>query len=112
MEAANRFIADVFLPAYNARFAVAAAEPGSALVNPANTTSAEFTLRYIPEAARAIGLQTQALNASTSNEIDTAFATLVRERADALFVAADAFFISRRVQFATLAARDRIPAAY
>jgi putative ABC transport system substrate-binding protein len=82
------------------------------LVNPANTTSAEFTLRYIPEAARAIGLQTQVLNASTSEEIDTAFAGLVRERADALFVAADAFFISRRVQFATLTARDRIPAAY
>src|SRR6202047_128554 len=62
------------------------------LVNPANATSAEFTLRYIPEAARAIGLQTQVLNASTRNEIDTAFANLVRERADALFVAADAFF--------------------
>jgi putative ABC transport system substrate-binding protein len=82
------------------------------LVNPANATSAEFTLRYIPEAARAIGLQTQVLNASTRNEIDTAFANLVRERADALFVAADAFFNSRSVQFATLTARDRIPAAY
>jgi putative ABC transport system substrate-binding protein len=82
------------------------------LVNPANATSAEFTLRYIPEAARGIGLQSQVLNASTSSEIDTAFATIVRERADALFVAADAFFISRRVQFASLAARDRIPAAY
>jgi putative ABC transport system substrate-binding protein len=82
------------------------------LVNPANATSAEFTLRYIPEAARAIGLQSLVLNASTSDEIDTAFATLVRERADALFVAADAFINSRRVQFATLSARDRIPAAY
>jgi putative ABC transport system substrate-binding protein len=82
------------------------------LVNPANTTSAAFTLRYIPEAARAIGLQSLVLNASTSDEIDTAFAALVREQADALFVAADAFFISRRVQFATLTARDRIPAAY
>ena len=38
--------------------------------------------------------------------------TLVRERADALFVTADAFFTSRRVQLATLATRDRIPAAY
>jgi putative tryptophan/tyrosine transport system substrate-binding protein len=82
------------------------------LVNPANATSAEFTLRYIPEAARGIGLQSQVLNASTSSEIDTAFATIVRERADALFVAADASFITRRVQFASLAARDRIPAAY
>jgi ABC-type uncharacterized transport system substrate-binding protein len=82
------------------------------LVNPANATSAEFTLRYIPEAARVTGLQSSVLNASTSDEIDTAFATLVRERAEALFVAADAFFNSRRVQFATLTARDRIPAAY
>ena len=82
------------------------------LVNPANTSSTESTLRYIPEAARAVGLQSQVLNASSGDEIDTAFATLVRERADALFVAPDAFFISRRVQFATLTARDRIPAAY
>ena len=82
------------------------------LVNPANATSAETTLRDVQEAARAIGLQIQVLNASTSREIDAAFATLARERPDALFVAADAFFASRRVQFATLAARDRIPAAY
>ena len=64
------------------------------------------------EAARILGLQIHVLNAGTSGEIDAAFATLVRERADALFVAADGFFGSRRVQFATLAARDRIPAAY
>jgi len=82
------------------------------LVNPANASSAESTLRYIPDAARAIGLQSQVLNASTSTEIDTAFVTLLREPADALFVAPDAFFISRRAQFATLTARDRVPAAY
>jgi putative tryptophan/tyrosine transport system substrate-binding protein len=82
------------------------------LVNPANSSTAQSTLREIPEAARAIGLQIQVLNASTSGEIDAAFATLVRDRADALFVAPDSFFISRRVQFATLTARDRIPAAY
>ena len=64
------------------------------------------------EAALAIRLQIHVLNASTSGEIDAAFATLVRERADALFVAGDAFFGSRRVQIVTLAARDRIPAAY
>src|SRR5262249_46388214 len=69
-------------------------------------------LRDVPEAARAIGLQIQVLNASTSREIEAAFATLVRDRADALFVAPDAFFVSRRVQFAILAARHGIPAAY
>jgi ABC-type uncharacterized transport system substrate-binding protein len=82
------------------------------LVNPANATIAETTLRDVQEAARTIGLQIQVLNASTSNEINAAFATLERERPDALFVAPDGLFNSRRVQFATLAARDRIPAAY
>jgi putative ABC transport system substrate-binding protein len=82
------------------------------LVNPANVTVAETTLRQIPEAARAIGLQIQVLNASTSSEIEAAFATLVRERAEALFVAADSFLTTRRVQLATLAARHGIPASY
>ena len=82
------------------------------LVNPASGPSAEDTLRQVREAVRILGLQIHVLNAGTSGEIDAAFATLVRERADALFVAADGFFGSRRVQFATLAARDRIPAAY
>jgi len=82
------------------------------LVNPSNTKVAEATLREIPEAARALGLQIQVLNASTNREIEAAFAALARDRADALFVAGDGFFSSRRVQFATLAMRDRIPAAY
>src|SRR5262245_35394808 len=72
------------------------------LVNPANAPISEATLREIPEAARALGLQTQVLKASTSREIEAAFATLVRDRADALFVAPDGLFASRRVQFATL----------
>jgi len=82
------------------------------LVNPASARVTETMLRDIPEAARALGLQTQILNASTSREIEAAFATLVRERADALFIAPDGFFSSRRVQFATLAAHHRVPAAY
>jgi putative tryptophan/tyrosine transport system substrate-binding protein len=82
------------------------------LVNPANTVSAEATLREIPDAARRLGLQIQVIKATTSREIDAAFATLVRDRADALFVAPDGFFISRRVQLATLAARHAIAATY
>ena len=82
------------------------------LVNSANASTAEATLRDVPEAARAIGLQIQALDASTSREIEVAFATLVHDRADALFVAPDAFFISRRIQFATLATRHGVPTAY
>jgi ABC-type uncharacterized transport system substrate-binding protein len=82
------------------------------LVNPANATTTESTLREVKEAAPTIGLQIQVLNATTIGEIDTAFATLARERPDALLVAGDAFFVSRRGQLATLTARDRIPAAY
>ena len=82
------------------------------LVNPANAATAELTLREAQEAAPTIGLQIQILNATTIGEIDAAFATLARERPDALFVAGDAFFLERRVQFATLAARDRIPSTY
>jgi putative ABC transport system substrate-binding protein len=82
------------------------------LVNPANVPTAEATLRDIPEAARAIGLEVQVLNASDSREIEVAFATMVRDRVDALFVAPDGFFVSRRVQFATLATRHGIPAIY
>ena len=82
------------------------------LLNPSNATSAEVTLRSVQEAAGVNGLQIQVINASTSREIDAAFATLARERPDALFVSGDAFFNSRRVQFATLATRDKIPAAY
>jgi putative ABC transport system substrate-binding protein len=52
------------------------------------------------------------VNATTIGEIDAAFATLARERPDALFVAGDAFFVSRAVQFTTLTARDRIPTSY
>jgi len=82
------------------------------LVNPANAAATENTLRDLHEAAPIIGLQIQVLKATTIGEIDGAFALLARERPDALFVGPDGFFSSRRVQFAILAARERIPAAY
>jgi putative tryptophan/tyrosine transport system substrate-binding protein len=81
------------------------------LVNPANA-SIKSVLREVHEAAPTIGLQIQVLNAGTMGEIDAAFATLARERPDALFVAPDTFYTSRRVQFAILTARDRIPASF
>jgi putative ABC transport system substrate-binding protein len=81
------------------------------LVNPANASNAEATLRDVQEAAPAIGLQIHVLYASTISEIDAAFATLARERPDALY-AADGFFNSRRVQLATLTAINKIPAMY
>jgi ABC-type uncharacterized transport system substrate-binding protein len=81
----------------------------AALVNPSNAASSERSRREVEAAARAMGLQILVLNASTSREIDAAFAALAHERADALFVSPDGFFNSRRVQLATLAARDRVP---
>ena len=90
--------------------------PGTArlavLVNPANAINTETTLRDVQAAARAIGLQIQVLNASTSGEINTAFASLERERPDALFVGGDAFFNTRRVHLVNLASRHALPAAY
>ena len=82
------------------------------IINPGNDATAEVTLKEVQKAAGAFGLQLQILNASSRDEIDAAFAAISRERAEALFVAPDGFFYSRRVQFATLAARTGIPAAY
>jgi putative ABC transport system substrate-binding protein len=81
-------------------------------LNPGNPLIAEATLREVQQAAPTIGLQIQILNAGTIGEIDAAFATFAHERPDALFVAPDSFFNSRRLQFATLTARDKIPATY
>jgi putative tryptophan/tyrosine transport system substrate-binding protein len=82
------------------------------LVNPAYAANAESTLNDVEVAGRTIGLQIQVLNASTSREIDMAFATFVRERPDALLVGTDPFFTSRRVQLANLASHHSIPAIY
>ena len=82
------------------------------LVNPANTANTETTLKDVEPAARAVGLQIQVLNADTSHEIDAAFATIVRERPDALFSASSPYFTSRRIQLVQLAARHAIPATY
>src|SRR5215469_10135017 len=82
------------------------------LINPGNVTSSESTLRDVAGAARVLGVQIQVLKASTSREIEAAFATLRQEHVEALFVAPDGFFNSRHVQFATLAAAHAIPVAY
>src|SRR5262249_36378418 len=70
---------------------VPGAAHGGVLVNPANATSAESTLRDMAATARTAGLQIKVLNASTSREIDAAFATLVSKRPDALFVGVSPF---------------------
>jgi putative ABC transport system substrate-binding protein len=80
------------------------------LANPANAASTEAS--DVAAAARAMGLDIQVFNVNTGHAIDTTFATLGRERPDALFVTGGAFFISRRVQLALLAVRHAVPAAY
>jgi putative tryptophan/tyrosine transport system substrate-binding protein len=82
------------------------------LVNPANLPTAQSTVRDVQTAADDIGLQVHILNASTIREIDADYTSLVRQRADALLVAGDGFFNSRRVQLAMLAVRHAIPATY
>jgi len=82
------------------------------LVNPANATTAESTLREMASAAHAMGLQILVFKTSTSRQIDAAFDTFVRERPDALFVDPDPFFISRRIQLVHLASRHAVPATY
>jgi putative ABC transport system substrate-binding protein len=82
------------------------------LVNPADAANTASTLRDIEAAARAIGLQVQVLNASTSREINAAFENVGRDRPDALFVGANTFLNARRNQVVQLAAFHRLPALY
>jgi putative tryptophan/tyrosine transport system substrate-binding protein len=74
------------------------------LVNPTNVEIAERTVKDLNAAADPLGLKIQVLNASNGNELDAG--------ADGLLVGPDAFFVSRRVQIAILAARHMMPAIY
>jgi putative tryptophan/tyrosine transport system substrate-binding protein len=94
------------------REVVPAATRVAVLVNPTNALTTESTLRDVQSAARAMGLQIQVVNASTSHEINAAFATFVRERPDALFVGLDVFLNNRRAQLVNLAARYALPAIF
>ena len=91
---------------------VPAAARVAVLVNPANVARGPSTREEIEPAARVLGLQIQFYDASTDKEIDAAYARLVRERPDAVFVAPDVFFTSRSAQLTALAARHALPAAY
>jgi putative tryptophan/tyrosine transport system substrate-binding protein len=82
------------------------------LVNPTNSMGTETTLRDVEPAAGAMGLRIQVVRASTSRELDAAFESIGRERPDALFVGADSFFQSRRLQLSLLAMRHPVPATY
>jgi putative ABC transport system substrate-binding protein len=82
------------------------------LVNPNNSNAAETMTREVTAAAAMMGVEIGVVRAGDRSEIGAAFATLVRNRADALVVGADSFFLGRRLQLATLATRHAIPAVY
>jgi putative ABC transport system substrate-binding protein len=77
-----------------------------------NNPSADFQLKEAIGAARAIGLKLHVLNATEEADFDAAFATLAQQRADALLVGSDAFFLSRRERIVALAARAAVPTVY
>jgi putative tryptophan/tyrosine transport system substrate-binding protein len=84
---------------------------GAVLVNP-NNPNAESNIRDAREAARLLALQFHVLNASTVQDIDTVFASLVQRQIGVLLVSPDAFFLGQRDQFAALAARYAVPTMY
>jgi putative ABC transport system substrate-binding protein len=84
----------------------------AALVNPNNPFITEPFVAEMQTAASAIGRHIEIVTASSNSGIDAAFATLVKERADAFLVSPDALFVSRRVQLVTLSARHVLPALY
>ncbi len=90
---------------------VPAAARVAVIVNPKNPNS-EPTLRDVNVAAPIMKLEIRTFQASTSQEIDLAFTMAVRERPDALFLGGDSFFLSRRLQIATLAIRHALPSVY
>jgi putative ABC transport system substrate-binding protein len=82
-----------------------------ALVNPTHPDH-DLQLRELQKGADAIGQEIKIVQAATAHDIDTAFVSLVQMTANALIVANDPFFVSRRDQIVALAAKDRIPAMY
>jgi putative ABC transport system substrate-binding protein len=87
------------------------AERFALLVTP-GIRSGESTIAEVKSAAVAIGRQIDVLSATTNLDIDAAFASLAQKRADALLVAPQVLFSTRRVQLVTLAARHAVPTMY
>jgi len=90
---------------------VPAAARVAVLANPTYPTG-KSTVKDLAAVAPAMGLQLQVLNARTNHEINAAFATLARAPSDALFVAGDPFFTSRRFQLVNLTSRHAVPATF
>jgi putative ABC transport system substrate-binding protein len=94
------------------RMLVPTAARVAVLVNPTDRVNAETVVRDLDPSARSIGVEIQTFEASTSGEIDTAFASIAHAQPDALFVAGQTYFNSRRVQLVQSASYYRLPATY
>ena len=92
--------------------AAARATRFAVLVNPDNPSITKSFVTELQTAASAIGQPNRSRHRQYKCDIDTAFATLVKKRADALLISPDALFVTRRVQLITLAARHALPALY
>ena len=82
------------------------------LIDPADPTSAEASKRNVEAAARRLGLEVHAVNASTERDFDTAFAKLIQLRAGGLVVSGGPFLVAREEQIAALAVRYAVPAVF
>ncbi len=87
------------------------ANPIGVLVNP-NNPSAESNPKDAQTAAETLGRKLIVVKAGTEDEIDTAFATLVREKVGAVLVDADPFFLARREQVLAWTEAQALPAIY
>jgi putative ABC transport system substrate-binding protein len=89
-----------------------AAKRVAVFVNPENTARARLQVGQVEAAARTMGMQTRTFETGTTQAVNAAFEMIADERPDALFVSADPFFPTRRVQLANLAARHAIPSSF
>jgi putative ABC transport system substrate-binding protein len=83
-----------------------------AMLNNPKYPPASAEARGIQEAARPAGIKINFLNASTENEIDSAFTTIVEQRNGALIIGSDPFLLGQRDQLVRLAARYMLPTIY
>ena len=88
--------------------AIPATRRVTVLTNPGNPAQPD-AVADLTKAGRSLGLELQFLQASNADEIELAFAAMVRERATALFVVPESLFIAHRALLAELTARHRLP---
>jgi ABC-type uncharacterized transport system substrate-binding protein len=82
------------------------------LINPADVSTTESTLKEAEAAAQAMGMEIQVVKADTSREVSVGFETMIHQKTNAVFVASSPFFIGQRVEIVQMAAFHRLPTTY